>query len=66
MTSHVCNFTVATFMFIVGVEMEDALNEVLVEHARVSLLQQVDQTELAWCDVTQQHHSQYAPTPNWT
>ena len=51
-------------MFIVGVEMEDALNEVLVEHARVSLLQQVDQTELAWCDVTKQQHSQYILTLN--
>ena len=39
---------VLTFVFLVRVEVEDALDEMLVEHSRMSLLEQVHQTELTW------------------
>ena len=36
-----------TLMLIIGVEVEDAFNEVLIEHARMPLHQQVNQAKLS-------------------
>ena len=37
-----------TFVILIGVEVEDALDEVIEEHGGVALHQQVDQAELRW------------------